>query len=174
MNKLLLPAILLIAVTSCKKSEATTGSRDEETYSQITKAQWLLGRWENNSAEGNMSETWTSENDSVMIGSAFVVAANDTVFAESMTLEQQKGQLTFIVSVPGQNDEKPVAFGLTKSSDDQLVFENPKHDFPNKIIYRKFGNDSLVAEISGIRDGKKASEQFPMKKASQNTSSSVR
>jgi hypothetical protein len=45
-----------------------------------------------------------------------------------------------------------------------LVFENPKHDYPKKITYTKINDDSLVAEISGILDGKPSSEKFSMKK----------
>lgn len=36
-----------------------------------------------------------------------------------------------------------------------MVFENPAHDYPNKIVYQKVGNDSLVAEIFGKKMEKK-------------------
>jgi hypothetical protein len=45
-----------------------------------------------------------------------------------------------------------------------LVFENPNHDFPNTIIYNKVEKDSLVAEISGMKEGVLKSELFKMKK----------
>ena len=32
------------------------------------------------------------------------------------------------------------------------------HDYPNKIVYQKVSNDSLVAEIFGTKDGKIKSE----------------
>ena len=172
MKNFLVASILVVAaLASCKKPSAEP---EKEHYSELHKAQWLLGRWEHNSAEGNMSETWKQTNDSLMEAAAFVVVGSDTVFSETVKLAQQNGHLSYTVSVPGQNNEKPVSFGLTKSNDNQLVFENPKHDYPNKIIYRKFGNDSIVAEIFGVRNGKAASEQFPMKRVSQNTNSSVR
>jgi|GEM_PF-3228321 len=46
-------------------------------------------------------------------------------------------------------------------SETQLVFENLKHDFPQIISYTKVTSDSLVAEISGTKNGQK--QIFPMK-----------
>jgi len=81
-------------------------------------------------------------------------------------LEQKNDSLFYKVTVKGQNNNEAVAFYLTTADDDQLVFENPKHDFPNKITYSKISNDSLVAEISGMKDGKESKESYPMKKRS--------
>jgi hypothetical protein len=53
---------------------------------------------------------------------------------------------------------------MTKSNENEITFENPKHDFPNKIVYTKITNDSLVAVIYGKKDGKEMRENFPMKK----------
>lgn len=69
-----------------------------------------------------------------------------------------------MVTVPNQNQEKPVSFILTANNLNQLVFENPNHDFPNTIIYNRVGADSLMAEIAGMKDGKKVSQIFKMKK----------
>ena len=96
-----------------------------------------------------------------MVGESYFINGKDTLFAEIVRLEQQENDLFYIVSVPNQNEEKPVAFKLTSSTSDYLVFENPAHDFPKKITYKLVNKDSLYAEISG--DGKK--QGFPFKKA---------
>lgn len=44
------------------------------------------------------------------------------------------------------------------------MFENPKHDFPNKIIYKKITSDSIFAQIFGNENGVKKFENFPMKR----------
>lgn len=49
-------------------------------------------------------------------------------------------------------------------SETQLVFENLKHDFPQIISYTKVTSDSLVAEISGTKNGQKQKQIFPMKR----------
>lgn len=142
---------MLAIICSCQQ---------KSTFSELEKAHSFLGRWENKTPEGTFSEEWKTENDSVMVGASYFINGKDTLFAETIRLEQKENNLFMIVSVPNQNEEKPVAFKLTSSTSDNLVFENPEHDFPKKITYKLVTKDSLYAEISG--DGK--SQGFPFKK----------
>ena len=151
-NKIYVLFLLAICCFSCEQKSAT--------YAELEKASWFLGRWENKTTEGTFSEEWKKENDSLLLGKSFFIKENDTLFSETVRLEQQKNDLFYIVSVPNQNEEKPVEFKLTSSTSDYLVFENPEHDFPKKITYKLVNKDSLYAEISG--DGK--SQGFPFKK----------
>jgi hypothetical protein len=143
--------LILLTCFSCQQ---------KSTFSELEKADWFLGRWENKTPEGTFSEEWTIGNDSLYIGESYFINNNDTLFAETVRLEQRKNDLFYIVSVPNQNEEQPVAFKLTSSTIDYLVFENPEHDFPKKITYKLVTKDSLYAEISG--DGK--SQGFPFTK----------
>nr|WP_294787728.1 DUF6265 family protein [uncultured Flavobacterium sp.] len=162
LNRLLLIAFVLI-VTSCKKEAKT--EIPVKSYPNLAKANWFIGEWGNKSTDGELTERWKKENDSVYLGeSYFVVGEKDTVFAEKVRLEELNGKLNYIVSVPGQNKELPVSFEMTSSTDNQIVFENPKHDYPNKIIYNLIEKDSLLAEISGLKKGKPFTEKFVMKK----------
>ncbi|RZJ83642.1 MAG: hypothetical protein EOO20_22440 [Chryseobacterium sp.] len=166
MKQTLFFSILLAAtLTSCKKEkEAEVTKQKQKNYPGIEKAAWLDGSWGNASSQGTLSEKWVKANDSVYYGESYFIVSNDTVFAEKVKLDETNGKLAYTVSVPGQNNEKPVRFEATTMTDNQLVFENPAHDYPNKITYNKVGTDSLVAEISGTKGGKPASELFKMKK----------
>lgn len=150
-NKIYFLIVLTISCFSCQQ---------KTTFSGLEKANWFLGRWENKTPEGTFSEEWKTENDSVWVGASYFINGKDTLFAESIRLEQKENNLFMIVTVPNQNQEKPVAFKLTSSTTDFLVFENPEHDFPKKITYKLVTKDSLFAEISG--DGK--SQGFPFRK----------
>ncbi len=44
-------------------------------------------------------------------------------------------------------------FTSTAVSDSAVTFENPAHDFPQRIIYRRRGADSLIARVEGMRGG---------------------
>lgn len=165
MKKALPLLTLVLGMISCKKETVVEKPlTTEKQFAQLEKANWFLGRWENNSAEGNLSEMWKKENDSTFFGECYFEIKGDTVFAEHIHLEERGGKLFYIASVPKQNDEKPVSFELTKSSANQLVFENPSHDYPKMILYNQVGNDSVVAEIRGLKDGKEKNEFFRMKK----------
>jgi len=162
----LIPCVL-ISLISCKEAHDEKLPPKEiasKKYEAVENANWLIGRWENNSAEGNLSEFWTKANDSTLLGESYFAIKNDTVFGEKVELMQTGKDFVYEVSVAKQNDEKPVPFKLTKSSETEMIWENPAHDYPNKIVYQKVGNDSLVAEIFGTKDGKAKSEVFKMKK----------
>lgn len=52
-------------------------------------------------------------------------------------------------------------FPATLISDTLLVFENPAHDFPQRILYRRRGADSVIARIEGPRGGQMRGIDFP-------------
>ncbi|WP_313807140.1 DUF6265 family protein [Flavobacterium sp.] len=159
-----------IAVVSCKErneSSAQYGEPQEietKAYSELQKANWLVGEWRNWNKEGNLTEIWSSKNDSTLSGATHFTVEIDTMFSEKIEITQVKDSLFYNTKVSNQNDGKMVSFKATSITEDELVFENPKHDFPQKITYRKITSDSLVAEISGMKNGKESKESFPMKK----------
>lgn len=156
----------LLVLLSCN----STGNVQNETAQnmvpekQLPELKWLIGRWENNSDQGNLSEVWEQSNDSTFFGGSYFVIQGDTVFSESIRLEERKGKINYCVTVSGQNDGEEVCFELTKRNNKNLTFENPKHDYPSKITYQQKG-DSLIAEISGKEKGEMKSERFSMKMA---------
>ena len=152
--------LLLIAVTflSCKKSDSSqTNEKDK-----IKASHRLLGTWEYKYTEGNLKEIWTKVNDSTFEGESYFIKAKDTIHFETIDLQQKGEELTYSAKVKGQNNDKAVAFKLTKNNDQELVFENPKHDYPQKISYKNVSKDSLITEISGIQLGKPSAEKYVM------------
>lgn len=152
----------LVTFTAC--SSGNDAQKNTEQKNRLPQLKWLIGRWENNSDQGNLSEIWEPADDSTYSGASYFVIQGDTVFSESVRLEERKGTINYCVTVPGQNNGKEVCFELTKLDGKNLTFENPKHDYPSKITYQQKG-DSLIAEISGKIKGNRKSERFSMKKA---------
>lgn len=167
MKHLLLGLCMAGALTSCQNKEKPTlpEAPSKKAVSFIGAASWLEGRWENRSPEGDLSEIWKRENDSLMKGEAYFVTGKDTVFGEHVDLLQRNGELFYIVTTRGQNGEQPVEFKRTSGTETQMIFENPQHDYPTKIVYERVAEDSLVATISGVEEGKPKSERFSMKRA---------
>lgn len=150
--------LLLLAIVSCKDKEAT--EKD-----QIKSANWLLGSWTSKINGGILLENWKQLNDSTFHGQSFFIKGNDTLHFESIVLQQKGEDLFYNANVKGQNENKAVPFKLTSKTEKQLVFENPKHDYPQKITYNLINKDSLVASISGVQLGKPSAEKFGMKKS---------
>ena len=57
----------------------------------------------------------------------------------------------------------PTAFRLVEVSGQRAVFENPGHDFPQRIIYRREG-DTLHARIEGNQNGELRYSEWQWKK----------
>ena len=124
----------------------------------------MIGEWKNISSEGIATEIWINRNDTTYFGKSYFVVGKDTVSSETIKLEQIGKDLFYVPTVKNENNGQPVKFIVTVWTDNQLVFENAKHDFPQKISYTQITKDSLVAEISGIIEGKANSQIFPMKR----------
>ena len=137
---------------------------DSFAQTSLSNAQWLLGKWENQTQRGKMIENWSQLNDSTYNGHSYIITATDSVSLESIDLKKEGADIYYIPTVKGQNNEQPVRFKLTSSSGDQLVFENATHDFPQKITYTRESESSLIAEISGMVNGQLRSRKFPMKR----------
>ena len=150
---------------SCNNSKPIETNSKE--FSAIENAHWLIGEWQNTSSEGILTETWEKLNDSTYAGKSFFVIGKDTVSSETIRIEQHGKTLLYIPTVKDQNNEQPISFFLTSSTTQQMIFENPKHDFPQIISYKRTSKTALIAEISGEVNGKKKSQSFPMQKVNE-------
>jgi hypothetical protein len=153
--------LLLFLISLILISCATKNSN--KNYPELEKAQWLLGKWRNSLPEGDLIEFWVPENDSTLAGMGFMVVDQDTIFSDEVYIQQIDKDLYYI-SID-RSTGKPVEFRLTSSAEKLLVFENLDHDFPQKISYQQLSDDSLIAEISGLKDGKNSFQKFPMQKS---------
>lgn len=169
MNKstLLIAVVSIFMMYACNSQ--TEKEKEEKTeadkyLSLINKADWLIGSWENNTPEGLLIEKWEKLNDTTLGGISYVTKGTDTLFSETMNLELKDDKLLYVPTVKDQNNAMPVIFTATSISEKEMVFENPTHDFPQKIMYRQITQDSLVAEVSAIVNGKEKKEIFSMKK----------
>ena len=115
---------------------------------------WISGGWQ--SAPGGrrqVEEHWTSAAGGSMMGVSRTVAGDKTVEFEYLRIEQRADGIFYVAHpkarCPGTD------FKLTRASATEAVFENPQHDFPKRIVYRKTGDDGLTATVDG-GDGTKA------------------
>ncbi len=163
MKKYLLFLLFPILLNSCKNNTAVENPETEistEKLQKIDQLQWLLGTWTNETEEEFSQETWAKENDSTFVAYSFTQVAGETVFAETMALEQKDENLFLTAATANQNDEKPVTFTLISSEKNQFIFENKDHDFPERIIYTNPVKDSLHAWIEGTVNGEAKKMDF--------------
>lgn len=157
MKKLILLFITFLFLSCGSKKE-------EKSFPMIEKAHWFLGEWNNQSKMGNFTERWEKLSDSTFMGESYIIKGTDTVFHENVVLEQKQDSLFYNVATKEKEEETITSFYLTSSSENQLIFENPKHDFPTKIIYTLVRPDSISASIHGKIKGIEQSEIYPMRR----------
>lgn len=163
MNKITLCGFLVF-IFSCN-SRTTKENNDNKIttdLSKINQMEWVVGKWENLSSNGDLYETWTKINDSTFTGRSFMIAKNDTVFSENISIKFRNNDLFYIPTVRNQNNELPILFKFIAIENGELIFENKEHGFPQRIIYKNPSQDSLYARIEGIEKGIFKKEEFAM------------
>ena len=116
--------------------------------STLAELSWMSGRWQ--TAPGGkvqIEEHWMAPAGSSMLGMSRTVAGDRTVEFEYLRLEQRADGIYYVAHpkarYPGTE------FKLSRLSANEAIFENPAHDFPKRILYRKGSDGSLTASIDG-------------------------
>ena len=112
----------------------------------IDRAGWLAGCWEQRSPNRVTMEMWMPPAGGTMMGASRTTAGGATRAYEQLRLHTAGDTLIYTALPSGQ---RQADFRSTSITSTELVFENPAHDFPRKIQYRKVGADSLIARVEG-------------------------
>ena len=108
----------------------------------LPRANWLVGCWELRAPNRVTLEMWMPPLGDLMLGASRTTVGAATSEFEHLKLKVEGDQLVYLAAPSGQ---AKTAFTSTTIADTLIVFENPAHDFPQRIIYRKRGADSLIA-----------------------------
>lgn len=123
---------------------------------------WLAGCWESNRAGRIGEERWTLPKGGMMLGTGQTIKDGKTIEFEFMRIHEEKGDIFFTAKPSGQTE---ASFKLVSYKDSKAVFENPQHDFPQRVIYGKQPDGSLMARIEGEMKGQKRGIDFPFNRA---------
>ncbi len=113
----------------------------------------LRGAWTLTNKQGVLHEVWRLKSADYLMGTSFLVRGQDTIPQETIELRFRDGAITYTPVVVNQNDGLPVVFTLNKLEAGRCVFENPKHDFPQRIVYQIPKDTLLDAYIEGPTSG---------------------
>ena len=112
---------------------------------------WLAGHWCSRGGGELIEEFWLPPEGDVALGVSRTIQDGRTTSFEFMRIQSEQGVVQYVALLAGQ---PPTAFRLTASGADWARFENPQHDFPTRIEYRRTAA-GLHAEIAGPgTDGK--------------------
>lgn len=123
---------------------------------------WLAGCWARSDQEPGSGEIWTSLAGGTLFGISRTVSDGQTVFHEFLEIHRDaSGTIQYVAHPRGQ---APTAFALVSMDGGRYRFENPDHDFPQRIIYEPANDGSLAAWIEGSVNDTERRIDFPMQR----------
>lgn len=155
--------LMIVIFINCHENKGTEKNmRKSEPIATLKDMKWIIGTWQLETSRGTMYERWKMVNDSLWEGKGYRVAETDTMILEELSLEIIDDEVFYVPVVP--HNEGAVYFKMIEKYPDKVVFENPEHDFPQRIIYMRMPNDSLHAIIEGMNKGIESGADFYFKR----------
>jgi hypothetical protein len=129
----------------------------------VDRLSWLSGCWEGRVGEAVVEEIWSKPAGASLLGLSRTVKNGRTQSFEFMQIREDVGNLVYLAQPQGR---PAVSFAFNSkdvSKPSLTTFENPTHDFPQRITYEQKGN-MLLASIEGTIKGKPERQEFLMRR----------
>jgi len=155
-----LPALLLAALAACATAPAEPQAAEPPQAADLA---WLAGHWTMSTGDGLVEELWLPPAGGTLYGVGRTLsdmvcerrlpAYRTTRFFEFLAIEPRDGaQGPTLAYVARPRGGEPTEFLLVEIAAGRVVFANPQHDFPRRIIYERRG-DELHARVDDGTDG---------------------
>lgn len=118
---------------------------------------WLAGAWVGARGAASIEERWSPPLGGAMLGVSRTVRRERMVAFEFLRIVERDGGLVYIAQPGGT---PPTEFVLTALEATRAVFENPRHDSPQRIVYELSPEGRLSASIGFINGGRPQRFEF--------------
>ena len=119
---------------------------------------WLQGCWELREGDRLVEERWMPPRAGSMLGVGRTTSGRKLVEHEFMVLTERDGRLAYEAHPSGQ---ATTTFMSKPISGREVVFEDPTHDFPQRVGYKSTGPGQMLAWVEGTSGGKSRRIEFP-------------
>lgn len=127
----------------------------------VGQLRWMSGCWQGHSRDGSrvIDEQWMTPRGGMMLGMSRTVRGDSAVLEfEHLAIVERQGRVVYHAE---PSEQQPADFTGRVVTDTLVIFENLEHDFPQRVLYRKRGADSVIARIEGMRGGQVRGIDFP-------------
>lgn len=145
--------VVAMAVAACAASGAVggmtqrTAGATHRPAAGIRDLAFMSGCWRGQTRDGGtIEEHYTTPSSNMILGVTRYTRGGRTVDFEFTRIEQGDSGIAII---PQPQGAPPTRFALTAADAGSATWDNPAHDFPQRIVYRRVTPDSLVARIEG-------------------------
>jgi len=134
-RSMLLSALAGALLTSPVVAQGTT-----PTVADIA---WIAGTWSATMGAATVEEHWVLASNA-MLGMGRTLSGDRMVSFEYLRIVAREDGIFYIAQPNGRS---PTEFRLTMSDSTRVVFENPDHDFPKRIVYTRQGDEAMTAWV---------------------------
>jgi hypothetical protein len=128
------------------------------TFAQSSFPNFLQGTWKIENKE--VYEHWDKLNENRLKGFSYKLKNGKLMISEYLDITKVNKEVIYTATVLNQNEGKGIHFTLTKA-DSAFAFENLKHDFPKKIVYKRLNDSEIYVQVS---DGKQKGFAYKLQK----------
>lgn len=123
---------------------------------------WLEGAWVGTRGTGgaiSFEERWSPPKGGAMLAVSRTVSRDRMSAFEFLRIVERDGGLVYIAQ---PNGAPPTEFVLSEMGKTRAVFDNPRHDYPKRIVYELSEGGALTATIGYMKGG--APRKFEFKR----------
>lgn len=127
------------------------------TKAAVSDMAWLAGAWVGTRGKSSIEERWGPPLGGAMLGVSRTVSREKMVGFEYLRIVERNGGLVYVAQ---PNGAPPTEFVLTEIVGTRAVFENPRHDSPQRIVYEVSAEGRLTAAIGFAKGGRPQRFEF--------------
>ncbi len=118
---------------------------------------WLAATWTGTSGRASIEERWGPATGGAMLATSKTVVGGRMVEFEYLRIVERAGGLVYVAQPGGR---PPTEFVATAVDGTSATFENPHHDFPQRIRYVLGADGVLTAEIGDLAGARRMAFTF--------------
>ncbi|HLO98543.1 MAG TPA: DUF6265 family protein, partial [Fimbriimonas sp.] len=125
----------------------------------IADLSWIAGAWVGARPSGTtFEERWSQPKGGAMLATSRTVNTSGKMVAfEFLRIVEKDGGLVYIAQPGGA---APTEFVMTEFSSTRAVFDNPRHDYPKRIVYELTADGGLTATTGYMKGGSPRKFEF--------------
>ena len=135
---------------------ASCAAMAQPAPARVSSLAWMTGTWTQSSEREMVSESWLGPANGLMVATNLSTWPSGKKTFEFLRIADTADGFSYYASPGGR---PPVEFKMTELTGQRVVFENPAHDFPRRILYWRDG-EALMARTEGTMRGEPATEEW--------------
>ena len=128
----------------------------EPAKATIADMAWLTDAWAGTRNTSSIEERWSPPRGGAMLGVSRTVRGEKMTAFEYLRIVERDGGLVYVAQPGGKS---PTEFVLAELDNQRCVFLNPRHSYPQRIVY-ELSNEGVLTASIGFAKGRLQSYEF--------------